>query len=169
MIYCRYAIEPARPWIGVGPLGWARSTGTLAGNVEAKLADEAGQESGAILPIPDQGDGDDTTLETLRKSLASLKGKLALTPTNSKGWGDPGASVPQNLDWKPRRLGADPPATLAPLRSDAAEAVLGACGVPPVLFSGNAPGVSLREAWREFLHGSVQPVANLVTEELTRK
>ena len=157
------------PWAGIPPLGWARSTGALAGNVEARLADEAGQEAGSILPIPDQGDQDADALNDLRTTLKNLRGKLALAPTTSKGWGDPGGAPSQALDWKPRRLGADPPVTLATLRSDASQAVLGACGVPPVLFSGQAPGVSLREAWREFLHASVQPVADLVAEELSRK
>ena len=86
IVHARYAVDPARPWHGISPLGWARATGTLAGNLEARLGEEAGQEAGAILPVPDTGDSNE--LGTLRTALASLKGKLALAPTMSRGWGE---------------------------------------------------------------------------------
>ena len=35
-IHCMYAVDPARPWYGVGPLGWARDTSALAANLEAR-------------------------------------------------------------------------------------------------------------------------------------
>ena len=42
VLHCRYAIDSARPWYGISPLGWARSTGTLAANLETQLGEEAG-------------------------------------------------------------------------------------------------------------------------------
>ena len=44
--------------------------------------------------------------------------------------------------------------------------MLAACGVPPDLF---AAGNASREAWRRFLHGSLQPLAALVARELADK
>lgn len=55
------------------------------------------------------------------------------------------------------------------LREDAAMSILSACGVPAELVTGKAEGTGGREAWRRFLHGSVDPVAKLVAEELTLK
>ena len=46
---------------------------------------------------------------------------------------------------------------------------MGACGIAPVLFDSKAPGGSLREAWREFLHGSIAPVGQIVAQELSEK
>ena len=68
----------------------------------------------------------------------------------------------------PSGSGADPPAALPTLRSDAALAVAAACGVPPILF-GTSNATGLREGWRQFLHASVAPVARTVEEELSRK
>ena len=42
VLHVRYAIDSARPWYGISPLGWARSTGRLAANLETRLGEEAG-------------------------------------------------------------------------------------------------------------------------------
>ena len=71
-------------------------------------------------------------------------------------------------DYEPKRIGANPPAALTTLRSDAALAVLSACGVPVELVT-PGDGTGSREAWRRFLHGTVQPVAVCVAAELATK
>ena len=68
-----------------------------------------------------------------------------------------------------QRIGADPPESLINLRSAAALAVLGACGCPAELFTGAADGTSRREAWRVFLHGTLQGAADVVAAELTER
>ena len=45
VVHGRYSVDPARPWWGVSPLGWARLTGKLHANLEDAIADEA---SGAL-------------------------------------------------------------------------------------------------------------------------
>ena len=40
VLHCRYAIDSARPWYGISPLGWARSTGTLAANLDLLRSDQ---------------------------------------------------------------------------------------------------------------------------------
>ena len=57
---------------------------------------------------------------------------------------------------------------LPSLRSDMAEAVLGACGVPVSLFT-DADGTSQRESFRRFLTTAVQPLAEQIGEELSAK
>ena len=72
------------------------------------------------------------------------------------------------FDWRPQRIGANPPPSLATLRTDSAQAVLSACGCSADLFvAGDAAGQ--RESWRRFLHGSVQPLGDLVAAELADK
>ena len=70
---------------------------------------------------------------------------------------------------QPRRLGANPPATLGALRSAVESCVLGVLGIPASLQAANADGTAQRESYRRWLHGSVQPLARLVEHELSSK
>ena len=170
VVHGRYSVDPARPWAGVSPLGWARLTGRLHASIEDALADESGSTRGHILPVPagpDAENEDDDPLADLRKDIASLRGKTALVETVASGWGEGGLAAPQS-DWRPQRIGANPPPSLATLRTDSAQAVLAACGCSADLFaSGDASGQ--RESWRRFLHGSVQPLGDLLAAELADK
>ena len=81
--------------------------------------------------------------------------------------------APELSEWlHPRRsatLDKRPHETLAGLHTETAKAIVGACGVPVQLVNGGTDSAALRESWRQFLHGSVQPVANLVQHELRLK
>ena len=169
VIHSRYAVDSARPWYGIGPLGWARATGTLAANLETRLGEEAGAPVGHVLPVPqDGGDGeDDDPLKMLKSDLAGAKGKTVLAETTAAGWGEGRMAAPQ-ADFKPQRFGANPPATLPSLRSEAGASVLSACGVPVSLVT-DADGTSQREAWRRFVMGSVEPLLETVKVEIEAK
>ena len=77
VLHFRYAVDPARPWHGISPLGWARDTGTLQANLEKRLGEEAGAPTAHVLPIPqDGGDGGkDDPLAMLKADIAAAKGK----------------------------------------------------------------------------------------------
>ena len=169
VIHGRYSVDPARPWWGVSPLGWARLTGKLHANLEDAIADEAGGTRGHILPVPQGPATDDDTdpLADLRADIASLRGKTVLAETVAAAWGEGTLAAPV-ADWRPQRIGANPPPSLATLRTDSAQAVLSACGCSADLFvAGDAAGQ--RESWRRFLHGSVQPLGDLLAAELAVK
>ena len=166
VLHVRYAVDSARPWYGISPLGWARSTGTLAANLETRLGEEAGGPVAMILPVPMDG-GDDDPLAELKTDIAAAKGKAVLTETTAAGWGEGRAAAPQS-DWKPQRLGANPPAALPSLRTEAGMSVLSACGVPVSLVT-DADGTSQREAWRRFVMGAVEPLLDLVRVEVAAK
>lgn len=168
VLHFRYTIDPARPWCGVGPLQWARATGTLAANLETRLGEETGAPVGNLLAIPK--DGGDSALESLRKQLGSLRGKTALVETTAAGWGDGRGAAPMG-DWSQKRIGGNPPPVLNELRSAAAVSVLAACGVPPALgmIGTGTDGTAQREGWRRFLHGTISPVAATVADELAVK
>lgn len=169
VVHVRYATDPARPWQGISPLGWARTTGALAAGLEARLSEEASAPVAHVVAIPsDGGDGSDSDpLKGLKADIARAKGATVLTETTSGGWGEGKMAAPQS-DWQPRRLGANPPPTLPALRSDVFGAVLSACGVPPSLAT-DADGTSQRESLRRFLTTGLQPLGELVAEELAAK
>ena len=169
MLHTRYSVDSSRPWFGQGPLHWAHRTGTLAGALEARLGEEAGSNVGFIIPIPsDGGDGtDDDPLASLKADLANARGRTVLTETTAAGWGEGKMAAPQ-ADYKPQRFGATVPDSSVSLRSEAAESVLSACGVPVSLVT-DADGTSQREAWRRFVMGSVEPLLAIVSEEIERK
>ena len=169
VLHVRYAVDAAMPWHGVGPLQSARETGALAANLEKRLGEEAGGAVAHILPIPqDGGSGeDDDPLAMLKADIAGAKGRTILTETTAAAWGE-GMSAAPKADWKASRLGADPPEVLQGLRSDAGMAVLSACGVP-VSLATDADGTSQRESWRRFVMGAVEPLLEIVGEELERK
>ena len=170
VLHFRYAVDPARPWHGIGPLGWARETGTLAGNLERRLGEETGGASAYVLPIPsDGGDGENSDpLAMLKADIAAAKGKTILAETTAGGW-QKGSSEAPRADWKPSRLGAHPPDVLRSLRSEAGMAVLSACGIPPGLASAGGTAQGAREDFRRFIMGAVEPLLEIVGEELERK
>lgn len=169
----RHAVSADRPSLGVPPWAWAPRSGALAAWLERRLAEEVSASTGRVVPVPDQagdaGDDPDTDpLAALKADFAKMGGKTLLVETTAAGWGDGRTAAPQS-DWKPRRIGAEPPAVLAQLRGDLADAILGACGVPPGLTRGGGEAAGLREAFRVFAHGTLSPIGKLIAEEASRK
>lgn len=170
VIHCRYSVDPARPWSGVGPLSWSSLTSKLAGNLENRLSEEAGGPVAHLLPIPaDGGDGDDETdlLSDFKSDIRNAKGTTVVVETTAAGWGEGTEQAPRH-DYRTERIGADPPDTLSTLRSDAGLSVLAACGVPAALIL-DSDGTAQREASRRWLSTGLQPVADLVALELSDK
>ena len=163
VLHFRFATDPRRPWEGIAPLAWASSTGRLSGALEQALAGEAAGPFGHLVPLPDVG----ADKAELKADIDSLRGGVKLVDTAASGWGEGRAAAPAG-DWKQQRIGADPPAGVVSLRSDAAMAVLAACGVPPPLVA-PGDGTAAREAWRRFLHGTIHPLGAIVAEEAASK
>ena len=170
VVHAKYSVDPARPWAGRGPLQWATETGRLGAALEAALADESDGPRGKLIAVPvDGGDGgENDPLADLKRDIRTLRGRAALVETTAAGWAEGRAAAPQK-DWVPRRLGADPPAALIELRTAVEVTIAGACGVPAVLLSAGGDGTARREGYRQFLHGSIEPLARLVEQELTDK
>ena len=126
------------------------------------------------MPVPDpgdkgQGEGDDgeaDPLTTLQRDLAAANGKTTLAPTTVGGFSAGAVNAPEH-DYLARRFGANPPQTLAELRRDVERSVHAASGIPPVLVGHQAPGQSLREGWRQFHQLTLEPLAELVSVQLS--
>ena len=173
--HLQYAVDPSRPWIGRAPWQSASLSGALLAGIERQFSGEAGSASGYILPTPDTGDrGQDGAdadeeqdpLTTLRRDLAAAGGRTVLAPTTAAGYGAGPGSAPSK-DYKPERFGMNPPSSALEVRRDAERSIFAAAGVPPVLMSHQAPGGSLREGWRQFHALTVEPLAELVSGQLS--
>ena len=177
IIHCRYATSAAEPWRGLPPLVLAGVTGRLGSNLESALRNEtaaaAAGEVGAIVPLPvDAGDESDNPEDEadpfapLKATLRRLMGRTGLVETTAASYGDNRGSAPQD-DWKPRRVGPDPPQSMTELRRAVEETVLSCCGIPPGL--ARAEGGESRESYRRWYAASVLPLAALVQAELRDK
>ena len=171
VVHATYAVDPATPWLGVAPLAWARATGTLAANLEARLGEEAGAAVGAFLPVPaDQGGADGEATDrhaALKASIRAARGRGVLVETTAAGWGDGRQAAPA-ADWQQRRFGADPPAPLEALRRAVCAGVAAACGVPVDLLA-TADGTAQREAYRRFALATIAPALAGLAAELAAK
>ena len=64
-----------------------------------------------------------------------------------------------------RRIGADPPEVLAKLRREVEQSILSSCGIPQsALSAGDSAGS--REAYRQFQHLTLAPVAMAISEQI---
>ena len=170
VVHCRYAVDPSRPWLGVGPLGWAESTAALAGRLEAGLADEAGAPAAQLVPVPSDGGsgGDNDPLAGLKGDIAKAKGRALLVETTAAGWGQGQGGAPRQ-DWRQSRLGFEPPDISRAMRDDVFQHVAAACNLPAVLLDSRAEGTSQREALRRWVHLGVEPLGELIAAELAEK
>ena len=159
VLHVRYAEDGDQPWKGIGPMQQASTTRRLVTNVETRLADETSARSGYLIPVPE-------VTAALQGDINKLKGKSVLVKSTADGW-DQTTQAPKG-DFESRRIGFSPPQTIKPLRDDVGRALLAAAGVPASLL-GNAGSSDTREGYRQFLHGTIQPVAKLILGELRYK
>ena len=174
VIHARYAVDPARPWLGLGPLAWARHTASLAANLELRLSQEAGGPSGYVLPMPEpdtpEGDDDDPTTDPLTqiaRAIGSLSGSTKLVPSTSGGWGGDMSDRPRQ-DWQAQRIGMDVPTTSASLRTESANPFWPRV-VCPRRFSAMPMAPRKERAGRRFAMGPLAGLAAILEAELRDK
>ena len=152
----KYSEDILTPWVGVPPIAWASDTANMAGLNEKRMAEESGAMVGYVVPVPEvpQTTTDTQSFDELKTEIANLRGGLALVESVLHGWSE-GRQGNPNSEWEARRLGANPPQSLIALRTEVIKNLVAACGVPPTLVFEGGDAQSNREAWRQFLHGSV--------------
>lgn len=165
VVHLRWAVDPERPWAGIGPLQAAEAAGRLAGGVTDSLAAETVGAVGQLVPLPAQVE---MTEQELAQQLVDLDGGVAVVRSTSDGWGDTdGRSAPRG-DWETKRFGMDVPQGTVELYAEAHRQALTACGVPPPLWEPSASSAA-REAYREYLFTLVAPLARTMAAELGDK
>ena len=185
VVHVRYATEAHSPARGISPLQYAALTGTLTASLEQSLGFEAGGAVANLITLPagfngqpPTGTGDDgeplsqddpLPSDNLAEVIRTAKGRTLLPETTADNWnGDPNARPPRR-DFEPQRLGADPPQALVQLRRHVEDSVLGCFGIPAPLGPGGlTDGTAAREGARRLWTLTVQPLAAVIAEELTR-
>ena len=157
VLHFKYAVDPARPWRGNGPIQVAALAGRLSAETVRALADESSGPVGRLLGIP--ADGDDAMVAGLKSDIASARGKTALIEVGDWGSGD------EKVQLKSARFGAEPPPGLVELVDVSSREVYAACGFNAALWGGSQ-AASVREAWRLALFGVLAPLGRLVQAEL---
>ena len=163
----QWSADPRRPWQGIGPLQRAGVSAALLANIEKRLSEEASAVSGHLLSVPTTSE---KTIATLREDMRALRGKTAFVRT-SKNWGEEEGKQKPGVpaEYLQRRVGAVVPESNIKLRAAASMDVVSALGVPATMFRSDADGTASRAASTRWLDFSVQPVADAMAAELSRK
>ena len=171
VIHCRYAVESARPWVGIAPWRYAATTGSALAGVERLIAEKAREVHGDLLSTPQTPQideaGDVTPLDALRADLAEAHGGTVVIESPDK-WDESAGRGMGSEKFAVTKFGLTAEVAHA-VRSDIGLSVLSACGIPPSLALGAIDGTAQREALRRFLHTSLRPMARMMEDEFRLK
>ena len=81
VVHVRYAVDPADPWRGVGPVQVASLAGRLSAETAAALADESSSPRGSFMAVPTGGDSPATT--ALKRDIRQAGGDVLLGKSGS--------------------------------------------------------------------------------------
>lgn len=166
VIHVRLAADPAAPYYGQAPLKRAQITAGLLHAVEAALQDvfEDAPLGSQIVPMPESAANN---VDELRRSFRAKRGKVLIVE-----------GVPQAVasgmhpdhGKKPDHLSPDLSRSMTKETLEAArEAISMAFGVLPGMWSPVTTGPLIREAQRHLAQWTLQPIAGLMAEEVSRK
>ena len=163
----RINCEALTPYRGRAPLQLAAATGQLARALSGSLGDEASVAVSRVMAIP-QGVGE-ATINGLKAAISNPSmGRIALPETSRGAYGEGQGSAPIR-DFRAERIGFEAPTAAIELYQILLQEVGAAAGIPAALMPGSgAAGPALREANRQFLSTTVEPLGLLVAAELER-
>ena len=160
VLHVRICVDPARPWEGNSPILRSQATRDALQEIEKSLKDEHAGPLGRLLPVPDPSD------ENLKDALLKLQGKALLVEQSELGLAGEGQQA--RVRWMPKRIGPEPNEATLTARDGLERSLLQAAGIPPGLVSPSATANASREALRQFLWLTINPIVALISEELER-
>ena len=145
------------PWRGRSPLSGAMNEIELAVVAAAALSDEARTKPLAWISGHPGATGQRMNNEQADQLLTHIK-KFR-----------PGEVVVMLNPFEGGRVQANPSPALDAARRSANGDVSAACGIPPVLLSGEGDGTTAREAYRRFVRGTIEPIGRMLAHEASLK
>ena len=169
VLHPRYGCDVRRPWRGCSPLVSAAETLRGASNIEAATAEEFSFTL-AQLVTPDSMKPDMPGGPVLYDG--NQQGQLA--DSFAQALAHPAPMIGSNVIVPPEavklsRLGPEPPESYEGLRTVIEMTVYRACGIPVSLLDSRAAGTASREAYRQFVASTVEPIGRLVEHEIRLK
>ena len=165
VLHFRINADPSQPWRGRSAHSLASATAATAASAEASATGEAKIAISRLIPVastltPDQrGQTTGTLADELKRG-----GYFALSLIGAR----PGAGERMSrVAVEP--VQPDPSEGHLALRHSAALELIEAAGVPSALADPRAEAQGQREAFRRFVHGTVEPMARMVEAEMTAK
>ena len=159
VVLCLYGGDNS--WTGCSPLRSASTTAAIIGILEKRGYEEMRHPVGSILPLPDGAD-----LSQIKADIESLRGSIGPSPSSSANF-DQGGKAP-GKDWMPVRIGPDPKMSTTALRNDIQATLLQCAGISQVFIKSTEQS-TLKEAWRQFIQGTILPLGKLVSDEMSLK
>lgn len=166
VLHVRIGCDPSAPYYGTAPLKRASLTAGMLNAVESALAEvfELAPIGSQVVPMPEQPETDATKLG---RSFRGQRGRVLLRESVTVSAA--GGPAPQS-DWRPSSLSPDLEKSMtAETLAASRDAIMGAFGVLPGLFSAATTGPLVREAQRHLAQWTLQPIAELVAEECSDK
>lgn len=143
-----------------GEAPWSGSLGRAAANVEQQLADEGRMPTGQTMAMRGPAELDDMALaefyEMVTQQYGGRGGFLPHLAQGASTYTEPQSGSSSFL----QRFGPEYSAASPQLQAELLGAVVGACGLWPMMLSATLGGSALRDGWRAFLSSSAQPVAD---------
>ncbi len=164
VVHVRYGATADQPWRGESPLAAAGISADLLARVETSLRREFAALSVQLVTHPGAYLPNQAARREFAQSLSDSE-RQVLVDAGNEGWRSRGSS---GGSWQQVRLGPEPTAHEVELRSQVAQDVLSAMGIPAGLYQPREGAVS-RESYRQLLTACVQPYAALAEEELAAK
>lgn len=155
--------SPETPWQGRGPLSFMGLSPSLLADIEATLSGSMQWVGKGLLPIPATIPEDQQN-----KAIQGLRhGSLAVVTSKEDYQHHTGGrpSEFKRVDLTPDLARAGLDATARDLH----DRVLAACGIPPGMLTASGNAGAIREQMRAFALTTLDPLARMITPELSRK
>lgn len=166
VLHVRLASDAVSPWSGQSPLHRSSLTASLLYALETALRDvyRDAPLGSQIVPLPD---GKPDEMATMRAAFRGRHGSVLVVEGVAQATA---AGLNPQLGQRREDLSPDLAQTMAAESVEAArDAIFAAFGVLPGLHNRSTTGPMVREAQRHLATWTLQPLAELVAEEMTAK
>ena len=157
VIHIRIGTTTSAPWRGRSPLAGAMTDAELGSLAAIALLDETKIRTLTLLASEPESSGD------------RLNSKQVIEVREQVARAKQGQTIVTSHVFKPGRLRPDPSGELDAVRKTSSAEIAAACGIAPVLLSGQGDGGLAREAYRRLVRGTIEPLGRILAHEASRK